>query len=233
MIGHKSLLEALLAVQEAAPAFKKTGRNPAFKSRENPDGSRYTTLEEVTDATRPLLAEHGLIWSTFPLTGMALRYTLTHVPTGESLSAEMPLVLEKATMQGLGSAITYGRRQALQAVLNLVADEDDDGNAASARAPQNAAQQATRQTTLPVAEAPRPTEAAVSAKQRGLIFSRAGEAGISPSALANMILTVMGQDEREFADEDAANRFINAGLQRFPQVRVNTLLKSIETVRMP
>ena len=44
----------------------------------------------------------------------------------------MPLYLpEHPTSQTLGSAITYARRYALTAVLNLVADEDDDGQAAT------------------------------------------------------------------------------------------------------
>jgi hypothetical protein len=35
-------------------------------------------------------------------------------------------------MQGVGSALTYSRRYALCSVMNLVADEDDDGQAAKA-----------------------------------------------------------------------------------------------------
>jgi hypothetical protein len=43
----------------------------------------------------------------------------------------MPLLLTKEDPQGQGSAITYARRYALCAVLNLVGDDDDDGNGAS------------------------------------------------------------------------------------------------------
>jgi hypothetical protein len=46
----------------------------------------------------------------------------------------MPLLLSKNDAQGMGSAITYARRYALCAVLNLVADDDDDGARASRRA---------------------------------------------------------------------------------------------------
>lgn len=42
--------------------------------------------------------------------------------------------MEKSTPQGMGSAYTYGRRYGLAALLGIVADEDDDGNAASAPA---------------------------------------------------------------------------------------------------
>lgn len=43
----------------------------------------------------------------------------------------MPLVLQKQDPQGQGSGITYARRYAAMAILGLVADEDDDGNAAT------------------------------------------------------------------------------------------------------
>jgi hypothetical protein len=45
----------------------------------------------------------------------------------------MPLLLGKEDSQGFGSAITYARRYSLCAVLNLVADDDDDGHRASQR----------------------------------------------------------------------------------------------------
>ena len=42
----------------------------------------------------------------------------------------MPLLITQPSPQGLGSALTYARRYSLCAVLNLVADADDDGQAA-------------------------------------------------------------------------------------------------------
>jgi hypothetical protein len=64
--------------------------------------------------------------------GPTLRYSLVHAESGEAVSDTMPLLLGKDDMQGFGSAVTYARRYALCAVLGLVADEDDDGNAAAA-----------------------------------------------------------------------------------------------------
>jgi hypothetical protein len=58
-------------------------------------------------------------------------HRLVQVATGEGEAGRMPLLLNKDDMQGLGSAHTYARRYALSSVLNLVADEDDDGGAAS------------------------------------------------------------------------------------------------------
>jgi hypothetical protein len=60
-----------------------------------------------------------------------LGYRLQHAQSGEKVGGVMPLLLTKQDPQGLGSALTYARRYSLCAVLNLVADDDDDGNTAS------------------------------------------------------------------------------------------------------
>jgi len=46
------------------------------------------------------------------------------------VSSNVPLVLAKNDMQGMGSAITYARRYGIMSLLNIPA-EDDDGNEAS------------------------------------------------------------------------------------------------------
>lgn len=121
------LAEALAAFQAEAPTLPKDGFNPHFKSR-------FTKLDTIRETIGPLLSKHGLTWQTFPCYGPgnepALRYTLTHV-SGDSQSDVMPLMLAKQSAQDLGSAITYARRYSVTAVLDLVADEDDDGNNAS------------------------------------------------------------------------------------------------------
>ena len=73
----------------------------------------------------------------------ALLYRLAHATTGEVLEGVMPLLLDKQNAQGLGSAITYARRYSLCAVLNIVADEDDDGQKASQGASERPRQSAT------------------------------------------------------------------------------------------
>jgi hypothetical protein len=129
--GHKSLLEALLAVQAEAPALPKDGTNPAFK------GSKYTKLDTIVDTIGPILNRHGLVWTTLPTMDKqgepALMYRLIHAATDQNITGTMPLLLGKADSQGFGSAITYARRYSLCAVLNLVADDDDDGHRASQR----------------------------------------------------------------------------------------------------
>lgn len=127
----KGLNDALLAVQKESPALQKDAINPHFKNK-------YITLQSLMDKILPLLHKHDLLLlqqpaSVGPNAEPALTTTIIHVPSGEAEASIMPLMLDKATAQGLGSAITYARRYSLMSILGLVADEDDDGQAASAR----------------------------------------------------------------------------------------------------
>ena len=125
--GKGGLYEAVRAVQAAVGTLPKDGTNPHYSSK-------YTTLEKIVETVRPLLVEHGLVWMTFPTRNAAdqpsLRYELTHAPSGAHVGDTVPLMIERTSPQGLGSALTYMRRYTLCAVLDLVADEDDDGEAA-------------------------------------------------------------------------------------------------------
>ncbi len=47
------------------------------------------------------------------------------------MQARFSIPVDKANAHGVGSAITYAKRFTLSAVLGIVADDDDDGNAAS------------------------------------------------------------------------------------------------------
>jgi ERF superfamily len=127
MPHHKSLLEALLAFQAEVPTLPKDATNPHFKSR-------FTPLDTIVEKVGPILAKHGLVWMACPTYGPdgnpALSYQLAHAASKEHIDGTMPLLLSKSDPQGQGSAITYARRYSLCAVLNLVADDDDDGNAA-------------------------------------------------------------------------------------------------------
>ncbi len=123
-----ALYEAILAVQAEVPTLVKDSENSHFRNR-------YTSLDAIVKTVGPILHKHKLVWMTLPGTDTngqpALLYRLAHVPTGEVLEGTMPLLLSKQDAQGHGSAITYARRYTLCAVLNLVADDDDDGNAAA------------------------------------------------------------------------------------------------------
>jgi hypothetical protein len=121
--------KALLEVQKEAPALQRDGLNPHFKSQ-------YVTLETVMQTVLPILNRHGvvLVQTTGIYVDMpdTLITKLIHADTGDSEESHMRLVMSKDDAQGYGSAMTYARRYAIMGMLGLVADADDDGNAASA-----------------------------------------------------------------------------------------------------
>ena len=125
--AHASLAEALTAFQAEVPKLPKDATNPHFRSK-------FTPLDTMVELTTPLLVKHGLSWSALPCFGPngepALRYQLSHGASGQELGSMMPLLVTKNDPQGMGSALTYARRYSLAAVLNLVSDDDDDGNRA-------------------------------------------------------------------------------------------------------
>jgi hypothetical protein len=91
----------------------------------------YTTLASAWNAWQESGPKHGLaVMQSISGTKEAPIITtrLGH-SSGEWIQDSMPLWIGKADMQGLGSAITYGRRYSLMAMVGL-APEDDDGEQA-------------------------------------------------------------------------------------------------------
>lgn len=121
------LAEALAKAQGVMRAAQKASTNPAFK------GAKYADLASVIDALREPLSSNGLAYTQLVSQAdgaVTVETVLMHV-SGQWVSSELALRPVKADAQGIGSAITYGRRYALAAIVGLAADDDDDGNAAS------------------------------------------------------------------------------------------------------
>lgn len=119
---------ALAKVQGQLKPAIKGSNNPYFKSK-------YADLQSCWDCCRDLLAANGLsVVQTFcECAGgesVTISTTLLH-SSGQWISGDLTMKPAKADPQGIGSAITYARRYALAAILGIVADEDDDGNAAT------------------------------------------------------------------------------------------------------
>ena len=122
-----NLTEKLMKVRDEIQPIKRDGRNPHFKSN-------YATLENVIDAVTEPLKNNGFFLFHRGINnehGMCITTELLHID-GDGIHTEIPLVLGKNDMQGLGSAITYARRYGILSLLNLPT-EDDDGNDAVAR----------------------------------------------------------------------------------------------------
>ena len=122
------LATALAAAQAEMtnPRFDKV--NPGFRSK-------YASLAAVRDAVIPILARHGIaVVQNLTTTegGICCTTMLLH-KSGQSLVSSLPMPASKQDAQGLGSAATYARRYGLMAMVGVVGDEDDDGNAAVAK----------------------------------------------------------------------------------------------------
>lgn len=125
-IGERApFAKAFVAAQKATEAVKKASTNPAFRSK-------YADLAEVVEAVVPALNAHGIGVLQFPGAegGDVLVTTELLHESGASVRSTLRLKPVKTDPQGVGSAVTYGRRYSLLAVTGA-APEDDDGNAAS------------------------------------------------------------------------------------------------------
>ena len=120
------IASALVKAQGELNAVSKDGNNPHFRSK-------YATLQNIVESTRDTLRKHGLaVMQTFNETDgtyVSLTTTLLH-ESGEYISGTISMRPTKNDPQSMGGCATYARRYSY-AILGIVADEDDDGNAAS------------------------------------------------------------------------------------------------------
>lgn len=159
------LATALSAAQGEFEAVAKTETNPFFKSK-------YAGLPDVIRTASPILAKHGLaicqmIEFGYELANVDTLTTYLLHKSGQYIKATMRLHLTKDDPQGQGSAVTYARRYAYMAALGLVADEDDDGNAASRPQAQQARPQTRRR--------PPPAQVTEISPKRRLLQACAGD----------------------------------------------------------
>lgn len=124
-----ALAPALLKAQREIKDVVKDGLNPHFKSK-------YATLDSVIGVCKEALNANGIVF----LQGgeetngetLSLVTRLLH-ESGEWIESTLAMKPVKPDPQGIGSCITYARRYALAAICGVTSEDDDDGNAASAR----------------------------------------------------------------------------------------------------
>jgi hypothetical protein len=137
-LGGRSLDEALYRAQLELPNWVKAEKAGAR--------GKYAPLGTILAVVRPALEKHGIrirqgadrSWPLDEGGGSKGRLVpvwteLIHTPTGERERTVLEMPLPKMDPQGMGSAITYGRRYGLLAAIGLASDEADDDGARAKR----------------------------------------------------------------------------------------------------
>jgi len=181
---------------------------PIFKENDNPQfHSKYADLSAIIAATQKHLAANGLVVMQLPnIEGQMLHLTTILAHTSEqfienvfSLPATMR---DQFHAQSVGSAMTYARRYALQAILGVAADVDDDATEAVGGGSKEAAKAvAEKKIAEYKAKAP------VKEEPKGVVISR-------PEALNGHYIAVSGMIEAplmvKFFSDTESKRFQDA-----------------------
>lgn len=214
-----NLAIALVKAQAEIKTVSKDGANPHFRSK-------YATLDNIIDETKPVLTKHGLAVLQMPGgdgENVIMRTLLMH-ESGEWLETE-PLVMRpvKNDPQGMGSCITYARRYSYSALLSISTDEDDDGNGAS-HAPQGSqsrtnyqpTQQTQQQNNAPTGQSQPSGEKLATEGQVKLLRVKMKAAGFENIAPINSFLAMNLES-----------------LTELPMPKVNDVIKFLDEQKLP
>ena len=123
---EETIYTALFTFHGLIETISMTSTNPFFKSK-------YASLTDIQKAIAGPLRDSGLIIIHQLGEQDTMTTSLIHCATGSSISSTFSLHIKGDDSQAWGSAITYAKRYAIGALLNLCIDADDDGNASSGK----------------------------------------------------------------------------------------------------
>ncbi|MGI5828446.1 MAG: ERF family protein [Patescibacteria group bacterium] len=144
----KELAAALVKAQAKITNAPQTKVNPFFKSK-------YADLSTVIDTIKKPLTDNGLSviqGNEVSENGVVITTMLLH-ESGEWIESKLNMPITKQDPQAMGSAITYGRRYALSAIIGIASDEDDDANTQKSENASPKASVSTKQSVAPSTEA--------------------------------------------------------------------------------
>jgi hypothetical protein len=190
---NTNLNAAIVAALGELRNVAKNAVNPHFKSK-------FATLDSILDATRPVLAKHGLALSQEPVfeDGMAGVVTRLIHTSGESRESKLLLPMRDQSAQGAGSAITYARRYAAASVLGIASEDDEDGQVASTPS---------KAITKPVIAKP-----VIPAKAAPALAPAAKE---MPQNALDMLFSMM--DTNKVTEEDVRSFCLSKGMKDVPE----------------
>lgn len=144
MQHSESLAELAVALAKAQALIKQPGKvhSATIKSATANYGYKYADLPDVIEAYRKPFSDNGLSIVQSVSTaerGVSITTMLLHA-SGQWIKDMLYMPVVDNRPQAVGSAITYGRRYAVAAMVGVAPDEDDDGHAAqgtSAKPPED------------------------------------------------------------------------------------------------
>ena len=99
--------------------------------------SKYAPLDEVLNATRPVLSKYNLGLTQVPINGddgfIYAQTILVHGEGGVMVYPPFGVPTTKRDAQGVIAALTYARRGAINPILATHGEADDDGNTAAGK----------------------------------------------------------------------------------------------------
>ena len=140
------LAEALAKAQSEMKNAPFDQVNPHFKNK-------FASLAAVRDTVMPALSANGLALVQYTAIKddseqrQLILYTRLIHSSGEYVTSEWPLPYTPAQPQQLGSALTYGRRYGLSALLSIASEADDDGEGGAQHKPLNKTESALTMST--------------------------------------------------------------------------------------
>lgn len=125
--NNNEIYKALIAVQSELSNPERNVEGYGYK---------YTDLATLLTQVKPVLKAHGLglVQQTISTTAGGIGFfagvkTILIHESGQSIESEyyLPMPDMKSQTQAAGAAITYARRYAVSALLNIASEEDTDG----------------------------------------------------------------------------------------------------------
>ena len=131
-VARQAKLHAALAAAQGQMKNPERNRTVTVKTQNGPSYTfDYATLDSIIEGAREALSKNGIAVSQAlerGHDGNSVMVTRLLHSGGGCLVSELPVDLPRGgRIQELGSLITYARRYALCAILNIAAEEDDDG----------------------------------------------------------------------------------------------------------
>lgn len=194
------LADALAKAQGEIENAVADSTNPHFKSK-------YADLASVRAAIQGPLSKNGLAILQMPISRGNERLLVTRLMhrSGQWIEDECALLVDKPTMQGLGSAISYAKRYSLAAITG-VAERDDDGNEAEKHPKKPEAPSVKPNDAKPKET----TKVGISEPQRKLLWARLKGLNYSDEEAKQFLINASGkQSSKEYTREDF-ERVLNA-----------------------